>query len=124
MGAQENKQTAQAGYEAFSRGDAEEAMRNLDDSIDWTVRGDNAVSGKYKGKREVGEFWGQLANRGFRTKPHDFVGDGDKVVVLTTVHIDGESTESADVLTYNSEGRLIAFDTHGDEAVLNRAFPR
>jgi uncharacterized protein len=124
MGAQENKQTAQAGYEAFSRGDAEGAMRNLDDSIDWTVRGDNAISGKYKGKQEVGQFWAQLASRDFRTQPHDFVADGDRVVVLTTVHIDGESTESADVLTYNSEGKLIAFDTLGDQTLLDRAFPR
>lgn len=124
MGAQENKQTAREGYEAFSRGDADGAMRNLDDSIDWTVRGDNALSGKYKGKQEVGEFWGRLASRSFRTQPHDFIADQDKVVVLTTVHIDGESTESADVLTYNPEGRLIAFDTLGDEGLLDRAFPR
>jgi uncharacterized protein len=124
MGAQENKQTAQAGYEAFSRGDAEAAMRDLDDSIDWTVRGDNAVSGKYKGKQEVGQFWGQLVSRGFRTQPHEFVADGDKVVVLATIQLDGETTENADVLTYNSAGRLITFDTFGDQTLLDRAFPR
>jgi uncharacterized protein len=124
MGAQENKQTAQAAYEAFGKGDAEGAMRNIDDSIDWTVRGDNALTGKYKGKQEVGQFWAQLMNRGFRTEPHDFIADGNKVVVLATVHLDGEADESADVLTYNPEGRLIAFDSLADQRVLNVAFPR
>lgn len=123
MGAQENKAKAQIAYEAFSKGDAEAAMRDIDDSIDWTVRGDSALAGKYKGKQEVGQMWGQLVSRGFRTEPHDYVGDGEKVVVLTTVHLDGEATESADVLTYNGEGKLIAFDSVGDEQLLSRAFP-
>ena len=46
MGAYENKQTAQDAYEAFGKGDAEGAMRNIDDSVEWTVRGDNALSGR------------------------------------------------------------------------------
>lgn len=124
MGAQENKQTAQEAYEAFSRGDAEGAMRNIDDSIEWTVRGDNALTGTYRGKQEVGQFWGQLVSKGFRTQPHDFIADGNKVVVLTTVQLDGESDESADVLTYNSEGKLVGFDTLADQKILNRVFAR
>ena len=47
----------------------------------------------------------------FTTAPHDFVADGDKVVVLTTVSLDGEAWEDADILTYNGGGRLVAFDT-------------
>jgi ketosteroid isomerase-like protein len=124
MGAQENKQTAQAAYAAFSRGDAEGAMRNIDDSIEWTVRGDSTLTGTHKGKQAVGELWGKFMSRDFRTEPHDFVADGEKVVVLTTVHLDGEAVESADVLTYNGDGKLIAFDTLGDETVMNRVFAR
>lgn len=124
MGAQENKQTAREAYEAFSRGDAEGAMRNIDDSIEWTVRGENSLTGTYKSKQEVGELWGQLVSKGFRTQPHDFIADDNKVVVLSTVQLDGESDESADVLTYNSEGKLIAFDSLGDSNVLNRVFVR
>jgi ketosteroid isomerase-like protein len=123
MGSIENKHTAQAGYEAFEKGDAEAAMRDLDDSIEWTVRGHNALTGTYKGKQQVGDLWGRIVSHGFHTEPHDFISDGDKVVVLTTVHIDGESTESADVLTYNAEGKCVSFDTLGDESVLDRAFP-
>ena len=124
MSAQENKQSAQDAYAAFSSGDAEGAMRNIDDSIEWTVRGDNALTGTYNGKQEVGELWGKFMAKDFRTEPHDFVAEGDKVVVLTTVHLDGEEIESADVLTYNGDGKLVAFDTRGDATVPNRVFAK
>lgn len=124
MGAQENKQAAEDAYRAFSAGDAEGAMQNIDDSVTWTAQGDNALTGTYNGKQEVGELWGQLAGKSFSTEPHDFVAEGDKVVVLTTVTLEGETSENADVLTYNAEGKLIAFETIGDPAVGNRVFPK
>lgn len=124
MGSQEIKQTAQDAYAAFASGDAEGAMRNIDDSIEWTARGDNALTGTYHGKQAVGELWGKLMSKDFRTEPHDFIADGDKVVVLTTVHLQGETVESADVLTYNGDGHLIAFEQLGDATVANRVFAR
>jgi ketosteroid isomerase-like protein len=124
MGAQENKQAAEDAYRAFSAGDAEGAMENMDDSVTWTAQGDNALTGTYNGKQEVGELWGQLAGKSFSTEPHDFIAEGDKVVVLTTVTIEGETTEGADVLTYNDEGKLIGFDTRGDPSAGDRAFPK
>jgi hypothetical protein len=63
-------------------------------------------------------------SKDFSTEPHDFVADGDKVVVLTTVHLDGETVEGADVLTYNADGKLVAFDTLSDETVPNRALAK
>ena len=122
MGAQENKQTAMAAYAAFSSGDAEGAMANIDDSIAWTVRGHNALTGTHNGRQAVGELWAKFTSKEFRTEPHDFVADGNKVVVLTTVHIDGEAVEDADVLTYNGDGKLVAFDTLGDPAVADRVY--
>ena len=71
MSAHENKQAAQDAYTAFGKGDAEGAMRNIDDSVKWTVRGDNALTGSYDGKQAVGELWGQFAKKDFRTEPHD-----------------------------------------------------
>ncbi|HEV7941363.1 MAG TPA: nuclear transport factor 2 family protein [Solirubrobacteraceae bacterium] len=124
MGALENKQTAQEAYAAFVRGDAEGAMRNIDESIVWTARGENALTGTYKGKQAVGELWAKLVGKGFRTEPHHFMADGDVVVVLTTASFDGESTDSADVLTYNEQGQLIKFDTLGDPGAANRMFPK
>jgi uncharacterized protein len=124
MGAAENKKGAQDAYQAFSNGDAEGAMKDLDDSIEWKVRGDNALTGTYNGKQEVAELWGKLASKEFRTEPHDFIAEGDRVVVLCTVTLEGETDESADILTYNAAGKLIAFDTLSDESIPNRVFPK
>lgn len=122
MGAQENKQTAEAAYRAFVGGDAAGAMENMDDSVVWTTRGDNALTGTRTGKQEVGELWAKLAEKGFSTEPHDFVADGDKVVVLTTVTLNGESTEAADILTYDGAGKLVGFEQVGDPSVADRVF--
>jgi hypothetical protein len=88
-----------------------DAMRNIDDSIECTARGDNALTGAYNGKQLVGELLGNFMSTDFRTEPHDFVAESDKVIVLTTVHLEGEVIESADVLTYKGDGKLVAFDT-------------
>jgi len=124
MGAQENKQTAKDAYAAFGSGDAEGAMRNIDDSIEWIARGDNALTGTYEGKQAVGDLWGKLASKQFSIQPHDFIAEGDKVVVLTTNSLEGETIETADVLTYNGNGKLIKFDTLADETVTDRVFAR
>ncbi|HET8814997.1 MAG TPA: nuclear transport factor 2 family protein [Solirubrobacterales bacterium] len=122
MGAEENKRKAEEAYQAFNQGDVEGAMRNIDDGVVWTARGDSSLTGTYEGKQQVAELWVKLAEKGLRTEPHDFVADGDKVVVLTTVVIDGERIEAADVLSYNSQGKLVAFDQLGDPTVTNRVF--
>jgi ketosteroid isomerase-like protein len=122
MGAQENKKTAQAAYAAFSDGDAETAMVNIDDSIEWTARGANALTGTYRGKKAVGELWGKFMESDFRTRPHDFIAEDDKVVVLTTVHLGDEDYESCDVMTYNPQGKLVGFDTLADATAANRVF--
>jgi uncharacterized protein len=124
MSAQANKESAETAYRAFAAGDAVAAMEDMDDGVVWTARGDSSLSGTYKGKEEVAGLWAKLAEKGLKTEPHDFIADGDKVVVLTKVTLDGRSEEAADVLTYDGEGRLIAFESLGDPAIANSAFPR
>lgn len=124
MSAEENKQSTEDAYRAFSSGDAAGAMENIDDSIVWTVRGDNALTGTHNGKQAVGELWGKFLSKNFSTQPHDFIADGDLVVVLTTVTLDGDTNESADISTYNPDGKLVAFDTLGDPKIINRVFPK
>ena len=124
MSAQENKQQAETAYKAFSDGDAAGAMANMDDGVVWTVGGDNSLTGTYKGKEEIAGLWAKFAEKGIKTEPHDFVADGDKVVVLTTTGLNGESGEAADVLTFSQEGKLIAFEQIGDPTIGNRAFAR
>ncbi|MGI8631440.1 MAG: nuclear transport factor 2 family protein [Solirubrobacterales bacterium] len=124
MSADDNKQAAKDGYEAFGKGDAEGAMANISDSAVWVVGGDNALTGTYNGKQEVGGFWGQLAEKGFQVQPTEFLADGDKVAVLTKTSVGGEEAEGADVLTYDGSGQLVRFETFGGETVLDRAFPK
>jgi len=124
MSAQSNKETAEAAYRAFAEGDAAAAMENMDDGVVWTAQGNSALSGTYTGKEEIAGLWAKLGSKGLKTEPHDFVADGDKVVVLTKVTLDGESEEAADVLTYDDRGKLVAFHQVGDPAIANRAFPR
>lgn len=124
MSAQSNKETAEAAYRAFAAGDAAAAMENMDDGVVWTARGHSSLSGTYRGKEEIGALWAQLGEKGLKTEPHDFIADGDKVVVLTKVTLDGESDEAADVLTYDEGGKLVAFDQLGDPAIVDRLYPR
>jgi hypothetical protein len=99
-------------------------MRALDDTIAWTEGGDNALTGTHNGKQAVGELWGQLISKDFRTIPHDFVADGDKVVVLTSRELGDESTEGADVLTFNDAGKLVTFEALGDTTQHDRVFAK
>jgi uncharacterized protein len=124
MSAQANKETAEAAYRAFADGDAAGAMQNMSDDVAWTVGGDNALTGTYKGKEEVAGLWVKLGEKGLKTEPHDFIADGAKVVVLTTVTLDGQTNEAADILTYNAEGKLVAFEQLGDPSLANSLFPR
>jgi len=124
MSAEENKQHAEAAYKAFNEGDAAGAMANMDGGAVWTVGGDNSLTGTYRGKEEIAVLWAKFAEKGLKTEPHDFIADGDKVVVLTTASMDGESSEAADVLTFNEDGRLVGFEQIGDPAIGNRVFAR
>ncbi|MGI8632272.1 MAG: nuclear transport factor 2 family protein [Solirubrobacterales bacterium] len=124
MSADDNKQAAKEGYEAFGKGDAEGAMANISDSIVWVVGGDNALTGTYNGKQEVAGVWGQLAEKGFQTQPTEFLADGDKVAVLATTSVGGEEAENVDVATYDGSGQMVRFETFGGETVLDRAFPK
>ena len=124
MEATVNKQAAINGYAAFGAMDPEGAMKDISDSIEWVVGGDNSLTGSYRGKEEVGGLWMKIVEKGFSTTPKEFIAEGNKVVVICDVELDGEQSESADLLTYDDDGKLIRFQTFGDEAQVDRAFPR
>ncbi len=124
MGAQENKQTAREAYAAFSKGDTDAAMADIDDSTEWIVRGDNALTGTHRGRQSIGELWAKLASADYRTEPHEFLADGDKVIVLATTHVGGQTDESVDVLTFDVAGKLVAFDSFGNWTAFDAAFPK
>jgi ketosteroid isomerase-like protein len=122
MGADENIATAKNGYAAFAAGDVPGAMADIADEIEWITPGNSAISGTVRGKQALGEHWAKFAEKGFTTTPQYWFADGDRVVVLVQTSMAGESSDAADVLTFNDDGKLIKFQTAGDTALLERVF--
>ena len=124
MSTEDNKQAAMDGYEAFGKGDIESAMAQIADSIEWVVGGDSSVTGTYRGKEELAVFWLKLAEKQFQVEPGEFLADGDKVAVMTKASVGVSEVRTVDVLTYNSDGELIRFETFGGEGLLDEVYPK
>jgi ketosteroid isomerase-like protein len=124
MEATVNKQAAINGYEAFGAMDPEGAMKDISDSIEWVVSGDNALTGTYAGKDKVGELWMKFLEKGLKITPLEFIAEGNKVVVICDFELAGESSQQANLLTYNDDGKLVRFEAFGGETLADRAFPR
>jgi ketosteroid isomerase-like protein len=116
MSAADNKAAAQAAYQAFSNADIDGATKDMADDIEWIVPGNSTVSGTYRGKDEVLEFFGELAGKSFETHPEHFIAEGDHVVVLTRTKADGHESEQADVMTFR-DGKVVKFQSAGDTAL-------
>jgi uncharacterized protein len=121
MAGEENVESAKRAYAAFSAGDAAAAMENMADDIEWITAGNASVSGTVHGKEDVGALWGRFAEKGFTTSPQYWFSDDERVVVLTQITLDGESADSADVLTFR-DGKLVKFQSAGDTALLERVY--
>ena len=121
MAGEENLEKAKKAYAAFSEGNAEGAMEDMADDLEWITPGKSEISGTIKGKEDVGELWGKFLEKDFKTSPQYWFADDERVVVLTRITIDGEEADSADVLTYR-DGKLVKFQTAGDTALLERVF--
>ncbi len=121
MAGEDNVETAKRAYEAFSKGDAEGAMENMADDIEWVNPGNSAISGTFHGKEEVGEMWGKLAEKEFKTEPQFWFSDDERVVCLSLITADGQQADAADVMTFK-DGKLVRFQTAGDTALLEQVF--
>jgi len=119
MSAEENIENTKRAYAAFANADVDGASENIADDIEWIVPGNSAISGTYRGKDEVIGFWMKLAEKSFSTEPEHFLGDDERVVVLTKVTSDGQSADQADVLTFR-DGKVVRFQTAGDTALQER----
>jgi ketosteroid isomerase-like protein len=122
MGAQENIATAKRGYAAFAAGDAAAAMADMVDDIEWITPGNSAISGRVHGKQALGEHWAKFAAKGFSSTPQYWFADEDRVVVLVQTTLAGETADTADVLTFTADGKLIRFQSSSDTALLERVF--
>ena len=117
----QNIETAKKGYAAFAAGDIETVLGIFDDDIEFVVPGNSAISGTYRGKAEVTEWFAKLAEQSLTTTPSRYLADGDDVVVLGQVTAGGESAPEADVLTFRG-GKTVKVQLFADTAMQERVF--
>jgi uncharacterized protein len=121
MSTEENLEKTRKAYAAFAAADLEAATADIADSIEWIVPGESSISGTYRGVDEIVGFFLKLAEKGFATEPHHFLGDGDTVVVLCTNRVGDEATEAADVVTFE-DGAVVRFRSIADTLSQQRVF--
>jgi ketosteroid isomerase-like protein len=121
MSTTQNIETAKKGYAAFAAGDIDTVLGIFDEDIEFVAPGNSAVSGTYRGKGEVTEWFGKLAEQSFATTPSRYIADGDDVVVFTQVTAGGESAPQVDVLTFRG-GKAVKVQSFGDTALQERVF--
>ncbi len=118
---QENKELIKRGYEAFSAGDVETVMSLFADDVEWVQPGESVISGTFHGKTEVMEYMGRLAERSLTVTLKKLIAEGDTVVAITDVTVDGQTGEDADVFTIR-DGKTVRAEMHGDTALMERIY--
>ena len=119
--ASQNVEIAKKAYEAFAAGDLETVLSTFDDDIEFVVPGNSTISGTYRGKAEVTEFFAKLAEKSFTNTPSRFVADDDVVVVIGQVTAGGESAPEADVSTFRG-GKIVQLQAFSDTALFERVY--
>ena len=116
-----NKELIKKGYAAFSAGDVPAVLELFDDDIEWVQPGRSAISGTFHGKDEVMDFMGRLAEKSPTVTVKRLIAEGDTVVAITEVTVDGETGEDADVFTVRG-GKAVRMEVHGDTSLLERVY--
>ncbi len=122
----ENTAVAKKGYELFLAGNIEGFLELIDDSCEWVVsrpRDNLPYLGSYRGRAEIGQFFGRLAETIDITafEPREFIAQGDRVVVLgsstATNKATGKSASQdwAHAVTI-IDGKIHAFQGYDDTA--------
>jgi uncharacterized protein len=123
--ASQNVEIAKKAYDAFAAGDLETVLSTFDDNVEFVVPGNSTISGTYRGKAEVTQFFAKLAEKSFTTTPSRFLAadDDDVVVVLGQITAGGESAPEADVCTFRG-GKLVKLEAYSDTAMFERVYGR
>ncbi|MCV7424166.1 nuclear transport factor 2 family protein [Mycobacterium yunnanensis] len=118
---QDHVELIKKGYDAFAAGDVERLMSMLDDNVEWVQPGESTISGTYHGKGELGGLLARMAEKSATVTPTRFVADGDTVVAIGDVSLDGETSQGANVFTIR-DGKVAHVRVYGDTAMLERLF--
>ena len=119
----QNIETSKKAYAAFAEGDLDTVLSTFDDNVEFVVPGNSTISGTYRGKAEVTNFFAKLAEKSFTTTPSRFLADEDVVVVLGQVTAGGESAPEADVSTFRG-GKIVQLQAFSDTAMFERVYGR
>ena len=119
----QNIETSKKAYAAFAEGDLDTVLSTFDDNVEFVVPGNSTISGTYRGKAEVTNFFAKLAEKSFTTTPSRFLADEDVVVVLGQVTAGGESAPEADVSTFR-DGKIVQLQAFSDTAMFERVYGR
>ena len=110
-----NAAVVREGFEAFQRGDMDKIRSLMADDMEWTVLGDNLMSGVYKGKAAIIGFFGKLIMETEGTLQIDyidFVGNDEKVVAITHVKAERNGktmdVDSIQVFGMNAIGKAVS----------------
>jgi ketosteroid isomerase-like protein len=92
---QENVELVREAFEAFNRGDLEEALERMHPEIEWRTLDAFPDAGTYRGREEVREFWRTWRDtfRGFRLHLEECLALRQNHV-LATFRVSGEGAES------------------------------
>ena len=119
----QNIETSKKAYAAFAEGDLDTVLSTFDDNVEFVLPGNSTISGTYRGKAEVTNFFAKLAEKSFTTTPSRFLADEDVVVVLGQVTAGGESAPEADVSTFRG-GKIVQLQAFSDTAMFERVYGR
>lgn len=132
MNEQENVLIIQQSYATLERGDIAALLNGMTDDVEWETPGPPDVlpfAGALHGREQVAQFFTQLseAMESAQFEPHEFIAQGDKVVVLGRgryrVRRTGQSYEENFAAAYTlREGKLTKFRSYGDTAAAVKAF--
>ena len=113
---QRNVEMARKGYTAFNEAHLDDALETIADDILWHVGGDNPLSGEYRGKEAVLEFFmkfGQLTEGTYEADIHDVLASDEHTVVIgtstATRHGRTHSSRLVDIIHPGSDGRAKEF---------------
>jgi ketosteroid isomerase-like protein len=92
---QENVELVREAFEAFNRGDLEEALERMHPDIEWRTLDAFPDAGTYRGREGVREFWHTWRDtfRGFRLHLEKCLAVRENHV-LATFRVSGEGAES------------------------------
>ena len=117
-----NVETAKAAYRAFTEGDVAALKDTMAPDVVWWSSEEVQPGGEQRGVDEVMAMFMAIGNtwRRFEVQADEFIDAGDRVVVLGTTEVENDKGSAtarwAQVLTFNSDGKLTASEIHSDTA--------